>query len=132
MATEAIANETSYDELKESFTTLLQDLQAKDTSIVKLKENIIASCLEDTEGLKPKWYIDYKGLLHYEEAVYMSNDQAIRQEIMKANHDDLYSSHFDIARTTKLICQKYFWPSITANIKEYVDSCNMYQRTKSP
>ena len=47
----------------------------------------------------------------------MPNDQAVRQEIMKINHDDPHGGHFGTARTTELIRRKYFWPSIAMNIR---------------
>ena len=61
----------------------------------------------------------------------MPNDKAVRQEIMKINHDDPYGGHFSAARTTELIHRKYFWPAIATDIQGYVRGCDVCQRTKA-
>ena len=87
LATEAMAAETAYEEPKESFTDLLLELQSGDASVGKWKR-------DDPEGgprpagSKRDWRVDHKGLLRYRGAVYVPNDRAVRQEIMKINHDD--------------------------------------------
>jgi len=45
-------------------------------------------------------------------SAYVPNDPAVRQKIMKMNHNDLYGGHFGVARTTELIHRKYYWPSV--------------------
>jgi Integrase zinc binding domain len=60
------------------------------------------------------------------------NNQVVRQEIMKINHDDPHGSHFGAVRTMELICCKYFWLSIAANIKKYIHTYNVCQRAKVP
>ena len=62
----------------------------------------------------------------------MPNDPAVRQEIMKMNHDDPYGGHFGVARTTELIRRKYYWPSVGRDIKKYVSTYDVCQRTKAP
>ena len=56
----------------------------------------------------------------------MPNDPAVKQEIMKMNHDDPHAGHFGVAKTTELICQKYYWLGITQEIKDYVISYDVY------
>src|SRR5436309_15258092 len=51
---------------------------------------------------------------------------------MKMNHDDPYGGHFGVARTTELIRRKYYWPSVHRDIKKYVSTCDVCQRTKAP
>jgi hypothetical protein len=132
VATEAIATETAYGEPKESFTKLLLELQSKDPSVAKWKNDTVARRLRDAGTPKGSWQTDHKGLLRYNGAVYVPNDQAVRQEIMKINHDDPHGGHFGAVRTTELIRRKYFWPTIATNIKDYVRGCDVCQRTKAP
>src|SRR5437764_11577361 len=48
------------------------------------------------------------------------------------NHDDPYGGHFGVARTMELIRRKYYWPSVGRDIKKYVSTCDICQRTKAP
>ena len=125
-----MSTETAYKKPKKSFIELLLELQLRDASVGKWK-------YDDPKGgprlvgSKRDWRVDHRGLLYYKEAVYMPKDMAVRQEIMKINYDNLYSRHFSVARTTELICYKYFWPAITKDIQGYVYSCDIYQRIKT-
>ena len=129
---EAIAAETAYEPPKESLTKLLLELQSGDTAIAKWKHEVTTGRARDARPLESSWKVDPKGLLRYNGAVYVPNDQAIRQEIMRTNHDDPHGGHFGAARTTELIRRKYFWPAIAADIKKYVRECDVCQRTKAP
>jgi Integrase zinc binding domain len=62
----------------------------------------------------------------------MPENPAIRQEVIKANHDDLYAGHFGAARTIELVRWKYYWPSQAKDIREYVRGCDICQRVKTP
>ena len=75
------------------------------------------------------WPVDQDGLLRYRGSAYVPNDPAVRQEIMKMNHDDPYGGHFGVARTTELIHRKYYWPSVGRDIKKYVSTCDVCQKT---
>ena len=84
------------------------------------------------ESASKDWSVDHRGLLRFKKAVYVPNDPAIRQEIMKINHDDPYGGYFGVERTTEVIRRKYYWPSIARDIKNYVRSCDVCQRAMSP
>ena len=47
------------------------------------------------------------------------------------NHDDPYTGHFGATRTMALICQKYFWPGLNKDVREYIKNYDIYQRTKA-
>jgi Integrase zinc binding domain len=75
--------------------------------------------------------LDDRGLLRHKGSVYVPEDPAIRQEVIKANYDDPYAGHFGAARTIELVRQKYYWPSQAKDIREYVWGCDVCQRVKT-
>ena len=127
----AISTEMAYEEPKKLCTELLLELQSKDALVGRWKHDVPEGHFRSAGSSKDNWRIDHKGLLRYKGAVYVPNDQAVRQEIMRTNHDDPHGGHFGIARTAELIRCKYFWLAIAANIKEDVRDYDVCQRTKA-
>jgi hypothetical protein len=132
VAMEAMSTETAYKEPKESFTELLLELQSGDTSVEHWKSDVSEGLLRVAGSSKDNWKIDQKGLLHFKGAVYVLNDLAVWQEIMKMNHDNSYGGHFGPVRMAELIRRKYYWPTVMADIKKYVHACSVCQKTKAP
>src|SRR5437667_586246 len=85
--------------------------------------------MQDTHA---EWRVDPNGLLRYKGAIYMPNDPAVKQEIMKMNHDDPHAGHFGVAKTMEVIRRKYHWLGIAQEIKDYVVGYDVCQRTKAP
>ena len=54
----------------------------------------------------------------------------LRREAVRLNHDDPHAGHFGYLRTLELIRRKYYWPGISRDIKEYVDTCDTCHRIK--
>ena len=48
---------------------------------------------------------------------------------MFITHDDSYSGHFDRYKTKTLLRRHWYWDIMSRDVDEYVDSCNVYQRT---
>ena len=65
--------------------------------------------MEDTHA---EWRVDPNGLLRYKGAIYVPNDPAVKQEIIKMNHDNPHAGHFGVAKTTEVIRRKYHWLGI--------------------
>jgi hypothetical protein len=126
LAVKALSTETAYTELQPSFTELLLSLQAKDETTQQWIRQ-----LSDGTPAGP-WQLDSQGLLRHEGSVYVPEDPAIRQEVMKANHDDPYAGHFGVTRTTELIKRKYYWPSQARDVREYVRECDVCQHVQTP
>jgi hypothetical protein len=54
-------------------------------------------------------------------------------DILKACHDEPCGGHFSDKRTTYKILQLgYYWPSIFKDTKQYVRSCDNFQRMGRP
>ncbi len=61
----------------------------------------------------------------------MPNDTALRFELLQANHDDPLAGHFGAGKTLELLQRKYFWQSQRKDVREYVKTCQICQRTKT-
>lgn len=53
-------------------------------------------------------------------------------EVLKGAHDDPLSSHNGINKTLDRIRRYYFWPNLAADVKEYVNSCEICKSAKHP
>ena len=132
IAIAAMGVENAYDEPQESALDLLLELQSKDPLALSQRRLL-------AEGIPPQnrsgtefWSIDDKNLLRHKNAIYVPNDPALKDEIMKRNHDDPHAGHFGTRRTLELIQRKYFWPSMSREVEGYVRTCDICQRTQTP
>jgi hypothetical protein len=55
---------------------------------------------------------------------------SIRAKILAVSHDDPFARHFGFAHTLELVRRRYFWYSIRTDVKAYVKTCRVCQRTK--
>lgn len=53
------------------------------------------------------------------------------QLLLKEFHDSPIGGHSGVLRTYKRISQQFYWPSMYQTMKNYVASCDIFQRTKS-
>jgi Integrase zinc binding domain len=126
LAASVLSTEMAYTELQPSFIELLLNLQARDRATQQWKWQ-----LPDDAPVE-LWQLDDRGLLRHKGSVYMPEDPVIRQEIIKANHDDPYMGYFRTAQTIELVRWKYYWPSQAKDIKKYVRGYDVCQRVKMP
>ena len=71
------------------------------------------------------------GLILFRGKVYVPNDPDIRRELVKLHHDSLEAGHPGEYKTLELVTRNYWWPRITAYIKDYVRSCDTCNRKKT-
>ena len=82
---------------------------------------------------KGTWYTDAAGLVRQAGAVYVPEDFTIRSEILRVNHDDPWQGgHFGRKRTRKVIQRFYYWPHLARDVRQYISTCDICQRMKSP
>jgi hypothetical protein len=55
--------------------------------------------------------------------VWISEDQALRQNILLKNYDDLMGGYYGVDRTVDVLKRKYYWPSLRANVYKYIYHC---------
>lgn len=91
------------------------------------------------KGIVPKgtfkgtWTKSPSGIVRRGDAAYVPRDPAIRQEVLRVNHDDPWQGgHFGQRRTHEVIARHYWWPQLRSDINEYIASCDICQRMKVP
>jgi transposase InsO family protein len=76
------------------------------------------------------WTVNRQDLLLYQKRVYVPEEQAIRQELLKRCHNDPLAGHFGADRTHDLLKRRYYWPKMNEDVVEYVKTCDICQRIK--
>ncbi len=69
-------------------------------------------------------------MIKYNESLYVSEDFSVREKLLERHHDNLLVRHFDADKISELLDCKYYWKSMIKDVKEYVDTCDIYQRMK--
>lgn len=111
---------------------LLLEAQQRDTFA---QERVATLSLEERSSRsrdKPVWRLDEAGMLRYKGRIYVPDEPSIRQELVRSYHDPPMSGHFGASRTHELLTRIYYWPNSEAEVREYVKSCAICQRSKAP
>ena len=58
--------------------------------------------------------------------------KALRQEIIRNNHDTLLSGHFGVNKTSSKIKKKYHWYQMDQDIRLYIRQCRQCNKDKDP
>ena len=77
----------------------------------------------------PSWSFD-DGLTTWHNHIVVPNVDSLHEKILKENHDSISAGHPGCAKTTELIQQDFWWPTITKDCHAYIDGCPICQRTK--
>lgn len=56
--------------------------------------------------------------------------ESMRRSILKECHDSPLSSHLGTFKTIKRVLQKYYWPGVARDVKEYVKNCSICLQSK--
>src|SRR5690606_7357798 len=72
------------------------------------------------------------GLIYYDNVrVYIPDVLSLKTSIISEHHDSQLSGHTGYQKTYNSITRYYYWPNMYIDIKLYVRSCLVCQRTKS-
>lgn len=69
------------------------------------------------------------GLLYYQDRLYVP--KVMRVVIMRSRHDTLAAGHFGSRKTAHLIERDYWWPKMSEDVKHYVTTFDVCQRSKA-
>ena len=107
---------------------LICTLQGND-AFVEREWKTMFNCKIKTDKVS-LWRFNSKDLLFHNKQVYVSEEESVKAKLLKLYHNNVLAEHFSVERTLKLLTQKYYWIDMHADVKEYVTSCNIYQRVK--
>ena len=72
------------------------------------------------------WYQEVNGVYK----VCVPSDPSLRQLVLREAHDAALGGHFGMDKTLARLKQTYTWPNMSADVREYVRSCDQCQRNK--
>ena len=131
-----IAKPEQLDEVRQACDTLeqcLKSLQTSDAWCLGREWEAHPDKKIQKGPFKGSWGVDRAGIVRRECAAYVPQDPAIRNEILRVNHDDPWQGgHFGEHRTKETIMRHYWWPQIARDILRYVKTCDICQRMKVP
>ena len=125
----AMTGRTAYDLDELSMRSILLDCQQGD-AFVQEKKRTLETRQGGTAG-ETTWRIGHDGILRRYGKAYVPTASALREEILKTCHDDPLAGHFGSERTLHLLRRHWFWPRMEDEVKEYIASCDICQRTKT-
>lgn len=98
----------------------------------------VLKAIKDTKDwakpLYPQYYLREDGLLMFEDGTTNTRvcvPEDLQIEIMKEIHDGVTeSAHAGYHRCYNRIASMYYWPKMSRDIKQYVSTCNICQKSK--
>jgi transposase InsO family protein len=76
-------------------------------------------------------YFESDPLLRFRGRVYIPPEPGLRTEILKLFHDEVTAGHQGVTKTFKRIASMFFWQSLSKDVRRYVTTCAICQRTKA-
>jgi hypothetical protein len=120
----AMEFETAYHDMPEPMGELLLQLQQRDVFAMEQLEKLPQALVGQAECLS--WERSKDDLLRYEKKAYVPANYAVRAEILRMNHDDSQSDHFDQKCILEAVHRKYYWHDMMQDVKNHIlicDSC---------
>jgi len=94
-----------------------------------LKNPSLARPKEITSSLKP-YSISEHGLVLHHGLIYVPQDDGLKADILKQNHDSPIAGHFGRFKTLELLKRNYYWPQMDDFVRNYLKTCDECQRAK--
>ncbi len=74
---------------------------------------------------------DALGFYRHGSALVIPKHLTLQKECIEESHSAMYSGHFGVLRTQKLIEQSFWWPSLKTDVKHHVRTCAVCQTDKA-
>lgn len=103
---------------------------------VKNKQTQDDFCLKQQRNVpNNKYTTDDEGLLYNLESSVprLVIPRALVQQVIEQHHDTLFSGHQGVKKTIGVLKQRYYWPTLTKDVEDYISkcvSCNQRKATK--
>jgi transposase InsO family protein len=123
----ALSGATAYVPRQESILDVIRRLQTQDAHGVRFRSQ---QGKRDASG-QVEWS-EAEGLLYREGRLFVPNDRATRQELLRLHHDDPLAGHFGADKTSEMLRRTYYWENMEEDIRTYVRECDVCQRVKVP
>ncbi|KAL1953584.1 hypothetical protein VTO42DRAFT_2564 [Malbranchea cinnamomea] len=125
-----------------SVRELTQGETAFTNSLARMRERLLdlqrgdALTKEKVNSLKRgdaggEWEKGDDQILRFNGTIYVPNDPALRQKLLRIYHDDLLSGHFGEKKMLVVLRTKYFWPKMQKSIATYCKTCQSCQKGKA-
>ena len=122
--------EKFYEKLHRSMKFLIKNLQISDKWAKEFCVKYRASTIRKRKHNRA-WFINQENLIKHENKLYASENTAVKEKLIRKNHNNSLIDHFEVKKTLKLIQRKYYWIIYEKQIKQYVKFCDIYQRMKA-
>ena len=107
-----------------TFVKQIQSSMSSDPLVLDIKSN--SSKSHDSSKFEFK-----NNLLYFEGRLYVPKGEA-RLRVLQARHDFPAAGHFGYNKTLELISRDFWWPKMWKSVKDFVQSCDICSRSKTP
>ena len=74
--------------------------------------------------------MDTNSLLLLNNRIYVPSVGNLCTCVLQYNHDHILTGHFGQNKTLELVCYRYFWPSLHADVQQFCKSCVTCMKSK--
>ena len=86
---------------------------------------------KDLESGSTFW-IDHHGLLRHRQAYVIPDTDNLHLQLVQERHDSPIAGHPGRRKTQQLVSKDYWWPGLRTFVNQFVDTCDLCRRTKTP
>jgi len=96
----------------------------------------ISKYLTDKKGIPPCrdinsfYFSSSSGFLWYKDLIYVPT--SLRPRLIELHHDSVTAGHFGVNKTVELIKRSFSWPSLFADVYNFIRSCSICCKSKVP
>jgi hypothetical protein len=116
--------------------TILEILQESDQLAQEKRSHAVTSVSKNAKFVENSkssrksnsWHIKNK-ILHYNEKYYISSEQ-LRRELLRQNSDYSQAEHFEYDKILELLRRKYYWSTMSTDVRDYIDFCTKCVQAK--
>ena len=109
-------------EVEDEGTDLIEKIQHQKEVERVVKQKLLS---------KEKEWEECEGFILWKNHIYVPPDQSLLETIIHLHHDSYTAGHPGWYKTAELILQSYWWPHIHTDIWCHVESCDIFQQTKT-